>query len=170
MSIVAAATLAGSYEAGSAIVAGLIAGIAFLGVVSMGRMVGMTRMNLLHVLGSMAAPRSSRSTAQAIGLLIHLMMSVVFGLVYAGLLTAIDVSSVGSAVGVGLLIGAAHGIGVLIVLPMMLSMAHPLVRSGDLEHPGVAMVGFGSMTPAGSLMAHLVFGVIASAIYAAAVL
>ena len=170
MGILAVTTLAGNYDAGSAIVAGLIGGIAFLVVVYMGLGVGMTRMNFLHILGSMVAPRSPRSTTYAIGLVVHLMMSAVFGLVHAGLLTAIGVSSVGSAAAWDLLIGAVHGVAVLIVLPMMLSMAHPLVRSGDLDRPGVAMVGYGSMTPAGSLMAHVAFGLVTGAIYAASVL
>jgi hypothetical protein len=170
MSVLAAASLTGNYDAGSAIVAGLIGGIAFLLVVYMGLGVGMTRMNFLHLLGSMVAPRSSRSTAYAIGLVVHLMLSAVFGLVHAGLLTAIGVSSVGSAAAWDLLIGAVHGVAVLIVLPMMLSMAHPLVRSGELDRPGVALVGYGAMTPAGSLMAHVAFGVVTGAIYAASVL
>jgi len=170
MGILAVTTLAGNYDAGSAIVAGLVGGIAFLIVVYMGLGVGMTRMNFLHMLGSMVAPRSPRSTTYAIGLVVHLMMSAVFGLVHAGLLTAIGVSSVGSAAAWDLLIGAVHGVAVLVVLPMMLAMAHPLVRSGDLERPGVAMVGYGSMTPAGSLMAHVAFGLVTGAIYAASVL
>jgi hypothetical protein len=169
MSILAATSLAGNYRAGSAVVAGLIGGIAFLLVVYMGLGVGMTRMNFLHM-GSMVAPRSSRSTAYAIGFVVHMMMSGLFGLVHAGLLTAIGVSSVGSAAAWDLLIGAVHGVAVLIVLPMMLSMAHPLVRSGDLDRPGVALVGHGSMTPAGSLMAHVAFGAVTGAIYAASVL
>jgi len=169
MSILAA-SLAGNYEAGPAIVAGLVGGIAFLLVVYMGLGVGMTRMNFLHMLGSMVAPRSSRSTVYAIGLVVHLMMSAAFGLVHAGLLTAIGVSSVGSAAAWDLLIGAVHGAGVLIVLPMILSMAHPLVRSGDLDRPGVALMGYGPMTPAGSLMAHVAFGLVTGTIYAAAVL
>ncbi len=116
MGILAVTTLAGNYDAGSAIVAGLIGGIAFLIVVYMGLGVGMTRMNFLHMLGSMVAPRSPRSSTYAIGLVVHLMMSAVFGLVHAGLLTAIGVSSVGSAAAWDLLIGAVHGVAVLMVL------------------------------------------------------
>jgi hypothetical protein len=170
MGTLAAASLTEKYQAGSAIFAGLIGGIAFLMVVYMGLGVGMTRMNFLYMLGSMVAPKSSRGTAYVIGFVVHMMMSAVFGLVHAGLLTAIGVSTVGSAAAWDLLIGAVHGVLVLIALPTMLAMAHPLVRTGDLERPGVAMVGYGSMTPAGSLMAHIAFGVITGAIYAAIVL
>lgn len=170
MNVLGAASLAGSYAVGAAILAGLIGGIAFLTVVTMGLGVGMTRMDFLRVLGSMIAPKASRGATYAAGFAIHMMASAGFGLVYAAALTAVDVSSVGSAAGWGALIGTLHGIGVLIVLPMMLSMAHPLVRSGDLERPGALMTGFGSMTPVGSLAAHVVFGLVAASIYSAIVL
>lgn len=71
----AAASLAGNYQAGAAILAGLIGGLAFLAVVSMGLGTGMTRMNFLPMLGSMMAPKASRSAIYGIGLVIHLMAS-----------------------------------------------------------------------------------------------
>lgn len=170
MNVIAATTLSGNYQAGAAILAGLIGGIAFLAVVYMGLMTGMTRMNFLPILGSMMAPKAPRATTYGIGLLVHLMLSAVFGLVHAGILTAIDLTSVGSAAGWDALIGAVHGAGVVIVMPMMLAMAHPLVRIGELERPGALMTGFGSMTPVGSLAAHVVFGLVTGSIYAAIVL
>jgi len=53
---------------------------------------------------------------------------------------------------------------------MMLEMAHQLVRVGEVERPGALMTGFGSMTPMGSLAAHVVFGLVTGSIYAAIVL
>jgi hypothetical protein len=170
MNVLAAASLGGNYAAGAAIVAGLIGGLAFLAVVYMGLGSGMTRMDFLRMLGSMMAPKASRGVTYGLGLAIHLMASAVFGLAYAVILTAIDVDSVGAAAGWAALIGAVHGVGVLIALPMMLTMAHPLVRSGDLERPGALMTGLGSMTPVGSLAAHVVFGLVAGSIYAGIVL
>jgi hypothetical protein len=168
--LAAAASLAGNYQAGAAILAGLIGGLAFLAVVYMGLGTGMTRMNFLPMLGSMMAPKASRSVTYGIGLVIHLMASAAFGLAHAGILTAIDVDSVGAAAGWDVVIGAVHGIGVLILMPMMLTMAHPLVRRGDLERPGAFLTGFGSMTPVGSLAAHVVFGLVVGSIYAGIVL
>ncbi len=170
MSLFAVSTLSGHYQAGTAIGAGLIGGLVFLLVVYMGLGVGMTRMNFLRMLGTMMAPNASDGAAYAIGFVIHMMLSAVFGLVHAGILTAIGVTSVGQAAGWDLVIGSVHGAAILAVMPMMLTMAHPLVRSGKLEAPGVALTGFGSMTPLGSLMAHAAFGLVTGAIYAAAVL
>jgi len=170
MNVLGAASLGGNFTPGAAILAGLVGGLVFLAVVSMGLGIGMTRMNLLRVLGSMMVPKAPRGTTYAIGFVVHMMLSAVFGLVHAGVLTAIDVTSVGSAAAWDVLIGAVHGAGVLILMPVMLVMAHPLVRMGELERPGVLMTGFGSMTPVGSLLAHVAFGLVTGAIYAAIVL
>jgi hypothetical protein len=99
-----------------------------------------------------------------------MMLSAVFGLVHAVLLHALDPASIGTATGWDLLIGVVHGVIIIVVLPMMLTMTHPLVRRGEIERPGVLMVGFGSMTPLGSLTAHAVYGLVTGLIYAAALL
>jgi hypothetical protein len=170
MELIGAVSIAGRFNAGGAIVAGLVGGLAFLIVVTMGYAVGMTRMNFLYILGSMLAPKSPRSTVYAIGLGVHAMASAAFGLVHAGILHAIGVTSVGQAAGWDLLIGGVHGLLVLIVLPMALEMMHPLVRRGEIERPRIALTGFGTMTPIGSLAAHVAFGVVTGALYAAFVL
>jgi hypothetical protein len=164
-----AATLAGHFAPGWGIVGGLAGGLAFLMVVYMGFAIGMTRMNFLEVLGTMVAPRGSRTTVYGIGLTVHLMMSAAFGLLHSGLLHAIGVTSVGQAAGWDLLIGAGHGVVILAALPTILTLVHPLVRKDAMDRPGVALTGFGSGTPMGSLMAHAAFGVVTGAIYAAAV-
>ncbi len=165
-----ATSLAGNYQAASAIVAGLVGGLAFLAVVYMGLGVGMTRMDLLSLLGSMMTSRASGAATYAVGFLVHMTLSAVFGLVHAGILTAIGVTSVGQTALWDLVVGAIHGGLILVILPVMLTVAHPLVRGGQLAQPGVALVGYGSMTPAGSLLAHGAFGLVMGALYAAAVL
>jgi hypothetical protein len=170
MNVLGAASLGGNYAAGAAILGGLVGGLAFLVVVYMGLATGMTRMNFLTILGSMMAPKAPRGTAYTIGVVIHMMLSAVFGLIHAAVLTALDVASVGSAATWDGLLGAVHGVGALIVMPMMLAMAHPRIRTGDLERPGVLMTGFGTITPLGSLVAHIAFGVVTGSVYAAIVL
>lgn len=164
------ASLAGSFDAGSAFFAGVLGGLAFLVVVTMGRAIGMTRMNFLEVLGTMLAPNAKSGTVYGLGLMAHLMASAAFGLLHAGLLHALDVTSVGQAAAWDLAIGTVHGVIVLMVLPMILTAMHPLVRKQAMEIPGVALTGFGRGTPVGSLMAHVVFGLVVGAVYAGAVL
>jgi hypothetical protein len=170
VNVLAATTLAGHFSPGWALAGGVAGGLAFLAIVYMGRAIRMTRMNFLDVLGTMLVPHASKATVYAVGLMAHLMMAAGFGIAHAGLLHAIGVTSVGQAAGWDLLIGSVHGMVILAVMPMLLTLMHPLVRKGAMERPGVAMTGFGSGTPIGSLMAHMAFGIVTGALYAAAVL
>lgn len=129
----------------------------------------MTSMDLLHTLGSMIVPRSTGNVVYAVGLMAHLMMGAVFGVAHAGLLHAASPPTHLGAAGLGAIFGLAHGAVVVVMMPVMLTMAHPLVRSGSTPAPGVAMTGLGKMTPGGIAMAHVVFAIVAGAIYVAAV-
>ncbi len=100
---------------------------------------------------------------RALGTRKHLMRGAASGLVYAEILTVLDPSSDGGATALGLVIGLVHGLIVTMSMSMMLAMAHPLVRDGEVERRGGVLTGFGSMTPAGVMMAHAVFGLVASA-------
>jgi len=106
----------------------------------------------------------------ATGLAAHLMASAGFGLAHAGLLHAIGVTSVGQAAAWDVALGMAHGVVILAMLPAVLTAMHPLVRKHAMDRPGVALTGFGNGTPIGSLMAHVAFGLVVGAVYAAAVL
>ncbi len=162
-----ASSLAGNFEPATAIWAGLVGAAVMLAVIYMGMASGMTSMNLLRTLGTMAVPKASNPVVYGVGLMVHLMMGAVFGLVHAGLLHAVDPGSDGAAAGYGLLFGGIHGVIVAVMMPIMLTMMHPLVRSGDMAAPGVAMTGLGKMTPMGIAMAHVAFGLVAGAIYVA---
>lgn len=170
MTILATTALAGHFSAGWAVVAGLLGGLAFLAVVTMGLATGMTRMNFLEVLGTMLVPDAGTGTVYATGLGVHLMASAGFGLAHAGLLHAIGVTSISQAAAWDLALGMAHGVVILALLPVVLTAMHPLVRKHAMDRPGVALAGFGKGTPIGSLMAHVVFGLVVGAVYAAAVI
>jgi hypothetical protein len=44
---------------------------------------------------------------------------------------------------------------------------HPAMRRGDQDDPGPAATHFGRMTPLGSLMGHLMYGLVLGLAYAA---
>ena len=67
----------------------------------------------------------------------------------------------------GVVIGVVHGALVTAAMPVMLTMGHPLVKSGEIPAPGPFMTGFGRMTPLGMVMAHAVFGLVTGVLYAA---
>ncbi len=169
MTSILATSLAGQYSAGWAILAGAIGAAAMLVVIYGGRAMGMTKMDLLRTLGTMVQPKGSTNVVYGIGLMMHLMMGAAFGLLHTGLLHAFDPSSTGAATGLGILIGAVHGMMVTVAMPVMLKMGHPLVKDGTIDDPGPAMTGFGKMTPMGMVMAHVVYGILVGAIYAGAV-
>ncbi len=160
-----ALSLSGNFEPGPAILGGLVGAVAMLMVMYGGRAMGMTSMDLLRTLGTMVNPKASDSTARLSGLVVHLMMGTGFGLAHASLLHLAGPTTEGAALGLGALFGLAHGAMTLVAMPVMLSRAHPLVAAGDIPRPGVAMTGFGTMTPVGMLMAHAVFAVVAGAVY-----
>ena len=164
-----AVDIAGNFEPGTAILAGLVGAVAMLVVIYGGKAMGMTRMDLLKTLGTMAVPKGATNVVYAVGAMMHLMMGAVFGLVHAGLLHVVDPSSDGAAAGFGALFGGVHGMVVAFMMPVMLTMMHPLVRSGAMDAPGVAMTKLGKMTPMGIAMAHIVFGLVTGAIYVAVV-
>ena len=158
------------YAPGAAVLAGLTGGLAFLVIVWDAIAGGVTRVGYLYVLGAGIGPRTSRSTRYGLGLAIHVTLSAVFGLLYAGVLDWVDVSSFGDAAELGLLIGLLHGALGMVVTGWVLPRFHPLVRSGELAKPGRALTGYGRSTPIVWMIANAVFGLTVGAVYAAAAL
>jgi hypothetical protein len=108
-----------------------------------GLAVGMTRMDMSLILGSMLTARAS--AARSVGTALHLVMgTVVFGLAYAALWWAFDVGDAGVGTGswfglavgtgwwFGLAVGAAHALIAACAMPMM-SAVHP--RAGATAGP-----------------------------------
>jgi len=157
--------LSNSFDALSAVGAGVAGALAMLVVIYMGKAIRMTRMDLLSMLGTMFVPRCAKWHIYVAGLMVHLMMGAAFGLAHTGLLTWLDPSTNGGANGLGLLLGLGHGMIAGLIMPMLLTMAHPLVRNKEMPQPGVALSGFGSLTYVGVIMSHGVFGLVLSASY-----
>jgi hypothetical protein len=158
------------YVPGAAVLAGLTGGLAFLVIVWDAIAGGVTRLGYLYVLGAGVAPRTSRGTAYGLGLLVHVALSAVLGLAYAGLFDAVAVSSVGDGVAVGLLIGLLHGAAAMVAAGWVLAHVHSLVRNGQLPKPGTALTGYGRSTPVVWMIAHVAFGATVGAVYAAGTL
>ncbi len=148
------------------IVAGGIATAVMTVLMQMGAAMGMTRMSMPLMLGSMFVREPERAGPLGWGL--HAMMGLLFGLVYALVFWVVDPASAASAWWIGLLVGAVHGLVVLAVMPVMGAM-HPRVGRGGVNAADGEVVlpefgfggrGFGSGTPLGIMMGHLVFGLV----------
>lgn len=142
-----------------AAVAGGLAGTAVMTVLmTLAPMMGMPKMNMPALLGSMFGAPGSR----ALGLLMHFMMGTVFGLVYAVLFTVVTGPSI---IVLGLLFGVVHWLIVGLMTGMM-PMMHAGIKSGQVQAPGIYMTNLGGMLGfAGGLMGHVVFGLVVGLIY-----
>lgn len=141
-----------------AIVAGIVGTIVFTVVMNMAPQMGMPKMDIVGLLGSMFSPEGNR----ILGLGMHLMMGVVFALIYALLWGA----GVGS---VGLLWGAVFGAGHWLVAGAMMGgmgMMHAGVKAGTVEAPGIFMLHNGGvMAFMGGLIGHVIFGLVVALVY-----
>ncbi len=163
------------FEPEWAILAGLCGGavmavILYMGIIMMPQQM---KMNLFMMLGSMMLPVGA--AAFVMGAMVHAGLSVVFGLIHGAIFAAADIDSAEAAW--GLLFGLVHWavVGIAFgILPMM----HPRLRyegprlipqaSGSqelLDPPGFFALSYPPMTAMGSLVLHLVFGVIVGALY-----
>ncbi|UQA91287.1 hypothetical protein [Streptomyces halobius] len=155
------------FAVGPALLAGLVGTVAMTAAMMMGRVMGMTSMDIALITGGMMTGDERR--ARMLGMIMHfvVMGTVVFGLIYAAVFHWIGSASWLA----GLVVGLIHGLLVgVIALPMM-GAFHPRMRgSGDgfrLDLPGIMGIGYGKGTPMGLLMGHLIYGLVVALVYAA---
>jgi len=144
----------------NAVIAGLVATIVFTMVLMMAPKMGMPKMDIVSLLGSMFGKPN-----QALGWMMHLMMGMVFALIYAFLWS----NGIGAATWTsGLVFGAVHWLIVGMVMAMI-PMMHAGIKSGAVQAPGMWMTGNGGgvMAFMGGLVGHAIFGVVVALVYAA---
>jgi uncharacterized membrane protein YagU involved in acid resistance len=129
--------------------------------------IGMTRMNIPFMLGTMFTPNRDRAKVYGVG--IHLVNGWIFSLVYVA---AFHVAGLFSW-WFGALIGFVHGTFVLVVGMPALPGIHSRMASElrgptivqQLEPPGFLARNYGLRTPISVLIAHVVFGAILGFFY-----
>ena len=153
------------YSVGAAIGAGLVGAAAMLVPLYMGILMfpRQMTMNILYILGTMMGTRH-KAMAYTVGVEMHAVMGIAFGLAHAGVFLGLDIDSNEAAW--GLLFGFGHWIIVGMGLGMM-GIMHPRMRSGELPAPGAYAKDSPPMTMMGFLMLHLLFGVVVGVLYAA---
>jgi hypothetical protein len=146
---------------------GFVATIALTTLVQGGQSLGLSRMSLPFILGTMFT--ANRDRAAMVGFLVHLLNGWLFAFLYA-----LAFESWGRAtwwLGGG--IGLVHGLAVLVALMPVLPGFHPRMASEErgpeptrmLEPPGLLALNYGRRTPLLALLAHLVYGAIIGAFY-----
>ncbi len=140
-----------------AIVAGLAGTAAISMLMAMGPRMGMPKMAIWEMLGSMF----SKEGNVGLGWIIHFMMGALFAIVY----TALWAAGIGSATLVsGLLFGIAHFAIVGLMMGGM-PMLHAGIKAGTVRAPGVYMLNAGFMGLLGGLIGHVVYGLVVALVY-----
>ncbi len=144
----------------SAVIAGLVSTVVFTVILMMAPKMGMPKMDIVSLLGSMF----SAKTNLVLGWMMHLMMGVVFALIYAFLWS----SGIGAATWTsGLVFGAVHWL-IVGVIMAMIPMMHVGIKSGAVQAPGMWMTNNGgAMAFMGGLVGHMIFGAVVALVYAA---
>lgn len=141
-----------------AIVAGIIGTIVMTMVMVMAPKMGMPKMDIVGLLGSMFSAQSNRM----MGMGMHAMMGIVFAIIYALLWNA-DIGTV------SLLWGAIFGVIHWLISGLMMggmSMMHAGVKAGTVNAPGVYMTNNGGlMAFMGGLIGHVIFGLVVALVY-----
>jgi len=145
----------------SAVAAGVIGTLALATIVKAASELGMTRMDLALVLGTVVT--DNRRKARAVGYLLHFALGVLFAEAYAGFFQIVGHASWQ----LGALLGALHAIFVSTVLvSVLLPVVHPRMATPEtaaneitlIEPPGFLMLNYGRSTAAITLLAHVVYG------------
>ncbi len=129
--------------------------------------IGLTRMSIPYLLGTMLTP--DRDRGRLVGIAIHLINGWIFSLIYVVAFHAWG----GPTWWKGAAIGLVHGSFVLAVALPILPAMHPRMASEvqgptvvrQLEPPGFLGLHYGTGTPVTTLVAHVVFGLVLGTFY-----
>ncbi|HAK06416.1 MAG TPA: hypothetical protein DCO65_03970 [Spartobacteria bacterium] len=129
--------------------------------------IGMTRMNIPYLLGTIFTP--DRDRAKFIGIFLHFLNGWIFSLIYVAAFHALGRSTWWF----GGLIGLVQAIFVLAVALPALPALHPRIANEQygptvarqLEPPGFLGLHYGIRTPISVVVAHVIFGAILGAFY-----
>ncbi|MBI4328448.1 MAG: hypothetical protein HY685_01115 [Chloroflexi bacterium] len=156
------------FDFARAVAGGLAGAIAMTAAMSMGaRMMGL-KMDMPMTLGTMVLPKGAG--AWALGLMMHLMMGVVFFIVYAALFQAFGIRT--AVAGWSALFGVVHALMAGVAFGMM-PVVHPRMAtapasdSDQVPAPGYWGLKLGWMGPMAIIGVHVVYGAVAGGVYAA---
>lgn len=128
---------------------------------------GLSRMSLPFILGTMVTPDVTR--ARILGMVLHLAIGIVFAFLYGAVFEALAMANWW----LGLILGTGHGFVMLMLLLPLLPGLHPRMASEttgpdptrNLEPPGFLALNYGRRTPLMGMVGHLVYGVILGSFY-----
>ena len=146
---------------------GFVATVMLTTISSATQGLGLTRMNIPYMLGTIFTP--NRDRARLYGFFVHLGFGWVFSLIYVLIFEAVGAAGWWR----GLIIGGVHAFFVLTVLMSLLPGLHPRMASERhgpeahdmLEPPGFLALHYGARTPIAVIISHALFGAILGTFY-----
>jgi uncharacterized membrane protein YagU involved in acid resistance len=146
---------------------GFISTLVLTTIMSSSQGLGLTRMNIPYLLGTMFTP--NRDRAKLIGIFFHLFNGWVFSLLYVMAFHEFGIVNWWF----GGILGLIHALFVLTVGIPLLPSLHPRMANEQqgptvvkqLEPPGFLALHYGIRTPVSVLLAHWVFGVLLGIFY-----
>lgn len=117
------------FDVVAAVVSGVVSTAVITIMMAMGPQMGMPKMDMPGMLGSMFGAPGSR----LMGLLMHFMLGIVFAIIYAALFNSITGTSI---IILGAFFGIVHWFIVGLMMGMM-PMMHAGIKSGDIPAPGM---------------------------------
>jgi uncharacterized membrane protein YagU involved in acid resistance len=149
------------------LLSGFLATLALSTMLATSQGLGLTRMNLPYLIGTVVTPR--REKAKAYGFALHLVNGLVFSILYILVFEARHMANWWF----GALLGLAHALMVLTlgmslmpgIHPRMASEQHGPNANRQLEPPGFMALNYGVQTPISVFLAHAAFGAILGALY-----
>jgi uncharacterized membrane protein YagU involved in acid resistance len=146
---------------------GFVGTVVLTSILSGSQGLGLTRMNLPYMLGTMVTPDRDRAKVAGFG------MHLVNGWLFASLYAAAFQSWRRATWWRGAAIGAVHALFVLTAAMPLLPGLHPRMASErhgptptrQLEPPGYLALNYGRRTPVSVILAHMLYGGILGAFY-----
>jgi uncharacterized membrane protein YagU involved in acid resistance len=147
---------------------GFAATLVLTALVIGGQSLGLTRIDIPFILGTMTT--ANRDRAKVIGLLLHILNGWIFALAYA---LAFEQFHHRATWWFGGMIGALQGLFVVVVVLPILPGIHPRMVSDSrgpeptrlLEPPGFLAMNYGRNTPMVMLVAHAIYGIVLGTFY-----
>jgi len=149
------------------LLSGFLATLALSTVLSLSQGIGLTRMNIPYLLGTMVTP--DRQRAKLYGFVIHIVNGWLFSILYVWIFESQRLATWWF----GMLIGLAQALFVLTVgmtlmpsfHPRMASEQHGPNASRQLEPPGFMALSYGFRTPLSVFIAHAAYGAMLGSFY-----
>ena len=146
---------------------GFAATVALTAVMSISHGMGLTRMSIPFLLGTILTP--DRDRALVVGVAFHMLNGWAFAFLYAAVLESIHMAAWWIGAGIGLV----HALFVLAVGMTVLPGMHPRMVSEyygptpnrRLQPPGFMALNYGRQTPAVATAAHILYGALIGHFY-----